>query len=579
MQHRHIARTGLAVTALALAWPGSAAARDLYVDGGIGAACTTYDPAARACGAGAAEAYATLAEAAGVAGAGDTVWIRDGTYRERLVPVASGEASAPLAFRAYAAEAPVVGEVDEPAILIAGLSYVELEGITVVDSLGWGRVEDSDHVVFRRMTFERALAEGTTGGLKLVRATHCLVVDCSFVDGNDNVVLQESDFNRIVDNVFDTGRHSLLSIRCSNHNVIRGNSFRNPDQKAAEIYDCEAVSDAPYRLDATRRNLFEGNRFELTLGSDQAHDYNAIQYAGQQGVVRRNLFHDNAGGGLGFQVYPDEALYSYGHRAYHNTFVANACYGIMASDDVSETFHDNVVRNNLLYENTGCAGEPGQTSIGNPAAVVLLDNVEATEDPGFVDTTGRDLRLADGSPMIDAAAFLTTASGAGSGVTLGVADAAWFWDGGGVEAEQGDLVQLEGTAERARVVAVDVEAGTVTLDRSLTWTAGQGLSLAWSGAGPDVGALEAGEPIEPDADADADTDVDADTDADTDADADADADGDADGDADADADSDTDGGDESGCDCGATPGPTGRGLVPLLLCLVAALAARRSSRH
>jgi hypothetical protein len=558
--------TWLVTVVSVLGCPGAAGAREVYVDGTLGEACATYDPSTRACGAGAGEAYPSLGEAAAVAGAGDTVWLRDGTYRERLVPGASGEASAPLAFRAFAGEAPVVGEVDEPAIFVSGLSYVELEGITVVDSLGWGRVEDSDHVVFRRMTFERALAEGTTGGLKLVRATQCLIIGSSFVDGNDNVVIQESDYNRLIDNVFETGRHSLLSIRCSSFNVVRGNTFRNPDQKAAEIYDCEAVSDAPYELDATRRNLFEGNRFELTLGSDQAHDYNAIQYAGQQGIVRRNLFYDNAGGGLVFQVYPDEALYNYGHRAAHNTFVANRCYGVMASEDVSETYRDNVVRNNLLFANTDCAGAPGQTSIGNPTAVALIDNVEATDDPGFLDAAGRDLRLADASPMIDAASFLTVAAAAGSGTTLVVDDAAWFWDGVGVEGETGDLVQLEGTADQARVVAVDLDAGTLSLDRSLTWSAGQGVSLAWAGARPDVGALEAGEPVAPDADADVDADADADSGSDPDAAGDADADADADGGA---------GVDDRGCSCAATSAATRHDLALLSIVLLSLLARAR----
>ena len=52
------------------------------------------------------------------------------------------------------------------------------------------------------------------------------------------------------DNVFYRGRHSLLSVRCGDFNVFRGNRFDNPDQKSAEIYDCEGVSDAPYELDA-----------------------------------------------------------------------------------------------------------------------------------------------------------------------------------------------------------------------------------------------------------------------------------------------------------------------------------------
>jgi hypothetical protein len=45
------------------------------------------------------------------------------------------------------------------------------------------------------------------------------------------------------------------------------------------------------------------------------------------GIVRRNIFHDNQGGGVHIQVYKDEALYNYGHRIYNNTLTGNFSWG------------------------------------------------------------------------------------------------------------------------------------------------------------------------------------------------------------------------------------------------------------
>lgn len=470
--------------------PSAVGAREIYVDHQLGENCDTYDPGSRSCGPGSDLGRRSLEEGAAAAESGDVVLLREGTYDEVLEPPTSGAAGSPIVYRAYDGERPVIANVDEPAIAVTGRSYIEIEGLLVQDVLGWGRIEDSDHIVFRDMTFESATATGTTGGLKFVRSTQCLVTGSTIEDGNDNLLLQESDRNVISGNVFVRGRHSLLSVRCGNFNVIRDNTFSNPDQKSIEIFDCEGVSDAPVRLDATHRNVIESNRFELTQESDRDYRYNAIQYAGQNGIVRRNVFYDNEGGGLAFQVYPDEALHNYGHRAYNNTFFNNRCYGIIGSDDTSDVFGDNIVANNLLYLNVGCAGEPEQTNVRNTGAVTLDTNAIVDESPGFVDEDARDLRLTEGSVAIDAGRFVTTAAGAGSGIELHVADASYFFDGNGIDGEPGDLIQLEGATTTARVVEVDVEADLLRLDAALEWTDGQGVGLRYAGEGPDMGAFE-----------------------------------------------------------------------------------------
>ncbi|HEV2209853.1 MAG TPA: right-handed parallel beta-helix repeat-containing protein [Verrucomicrobiae bacterium] len=59
-----------------------------------------------------AEPFQTLAQAARTIKAGDTCWIRAGTYRETLRPRASGTARAPITFAAYSNEVVIVTGVD-----------------------------------------------------------------------------------------------------------------------------------------------------------------------------------------------------------------------------------------------------------------------------------------------------------------------------------------------------------------------------------------------------------------------------------------------------------------------------------
>jgi Right handed beta helix region len=466
----------------------------LYVDQQIAqTSCTTYSVAARSCTGGIESAFKSLPDAALAVAPGGTVMIRAGVFTTQLAPPTSGAREAPISFKAYPGETVSLTGVGAPAILIRGRSYLVIEGLTVSDVVGWGRIEDSHNAVIRKNRFLRATARGTTGGLKLVRSRYVRIADNLFETGNDNVVIQDSHRNIVEGNTFTWARHSLLSVRCSSFNVIRGNRFHNERQKAVEIYDCEAVSDAPFKLDATRRNLVERNTFAYTRGSSETYRYNGIQYAGQQGIVRRNVFHDNLGGALNLAVYPQEALHNYGHRIYHNTFYGNRCFGLVGSAGLGRGL-SSLATNNLLYKNADCSGlGVEQFVIDDPKALIFRDNavLRAGPGPGFIDEGARDLRLRPDSPLVDRGAVLTKTVGAGAGTTMRVEDVWSFYDGYGIEGEQGDVIQLAGTGTRATVVGIDYPNATLMLDRALSWPDGQGVSLAFEGTAPDAGAFEA----------------------------------------------------------------------------------------
>jgi hypothetical protein len=65
-----------------------------------------------------------------------------------------------------------------------------------------------------------------------------------------------------------------------------------------------------------------------------------------------------------------------------------------------------------------------------------------------------------------------------------------FTDGAGLT--DGDMIQLEGQTQTALIMSIDYPANTLTIDRSLTWTNGLGVSLPYVGSAPDMGAYEYG---------------------------------------------------------------------------------------
>ena len=130
-------------------------------------------------------------------------------------------------------------------------------------------------------------------------------------------------------------------------------------------------------------------------------------------------------------------------------------------------------------------------------SVRMLSNLQSSADPLFADLGAAftvdnlkrlDFRLQAGSPAIDRGVFLTTATAGGSGTVVAVADPHYFIDGFGIVL--GDEIQLEGQTASARIVSVDYAAKTLTLDQPLTFTAGQGVALKYSGKAPDIGAFE-----------------------------------------------------------------------------------------
>jgi hypothetical protein len=467
-----------------------AAPSTVFVDLQLGVdRCQDYDPATRRCGSGAFPAFRNLNQAAGTVSAGDRVWVREGIIREQFAPRVSGAEGRPVIFRPYRDERVIFRDIEAPAWLLQGNYHLLLEGFQVEQVWGWARLENAHYNELRGNRFRDAMARGTTGGLKLVNSHYNRIHDNRFVAGNDSLVLQASDRNLVADNHFRWARHSLLSLRCGNYNVIRGNRFHNERQKAMEVYDCEGSSDAPYRLDATKRNLIEGNQFNLVRGSSRPHKYNAIQYAGQLGIVRRNLFRDSRGGGVNLQVYADEALHNYGHRIYHNTFYDNRCFALIDMARGGVRVGDHVILNNLFYKNRDCEGGERQVELVWQG-LDETGNRLATSDPGFVDEAAGDLRLRARSSLVDTGLFLTKTLSGGEGRQLPVADVAFFFDGGGVPGVSGDEIRLEGGEDSARVVEVDFNNRLLRLDRALRWRKGQGVSLLYEGGAPDMGAYE-----------------------------------------------------------------------------------------
>jgi len=531
--------------------PAAAALDAIYVDPQIPAeTATDYDPRTRTCGKGSQTAFKTLRGAAAAARPGQTVLLRSGKYGETLAPQQSGLPGRPITYRNYPNEEPVItGTRLTPAIDVSKRSHLVIEGLHISQVNMWLHAVRSNHNVIRNNRFSQALCPGRSAkaGIffqeaSLNHVTGNQIEHCS----SDSLALVRSDRNLVENNTFKKAGHTLWTIKGGSFNILRGNYFHNEWQKIGEVFDCEHVGfDHEFTMfNCTKRNVIEGNVFAYTPSSGNHSPFAGIQYAGQNGILRRNVFYETVGPGLDMTLYPDEAKYNTDNRVYNNVFYKTEFAGVSLAGAGKYTFSGNVLKNNILAQSVfvahdtrwpwytkELAGKPVQLFVGRLGGFVFENNALYHEkssgtylvtcgrrdssrngppqklswwqqmhpeqfkgnqeaDPRFVDAEKHDFHLGPSSPMIDAGTFLTTARGSGTGAELPVEDAGYFCDGFGIPGQQGDLIQLDGQAQSARIVRGDYEKNVLKLDRDVTWKDGQGVATSYSGKRPDIGAFE-----------------------------------------------------------------------------------------
>jgi len=455
--------------------------------------------------------------------AGDTIYLRGGIYsNQEIRPSSSGTSDGNrIVYTSYNQENATIRD-SAYGIYIYKKSYITVNGINFYSLRRFMRIYAGHYNTISYCSFDtRSPASGDWAGAVIAddfdddtpaseNSTYNWVHHCTFyrwaygayADHRGGLLdigsweadpVDESYYNLIEDNIFAYGGHHTLGVYSMN-NVIRNNYFHNetnPANWAFEGYR-DSITEGP----VGGYNLYEGNRFGFCGGSGLAlrTPYNLLRF---------NLFYYAGSGGL--QVVSSAAGEDHAdyNRIYRNSFYHNGHQetdpgfqgGIYFANWSGQSPVGNVVKGNLFYDNkNGAISYEGQVD-----PQVIENNWDQNSvDPRFVNLSAGDpdnpnlpdLRLQASSPCIDAGAYPTSiTSTAGSGTQFQVGDARYFIDGWGIPHVQGDEIQLAG-GRRARITNVDYATNMITVDQVLTWTQNQGISLAYVGSAPDLGAYE-----------------------------------------------------------------------------------------
>lgn len=470
-------------------------------------------------GAGTREDPWNLEKAADAAEPGDVVLFEPGTY-EGTLEANSGTPEDPIVFRSAERHAANLRlpEGNSASLFFRDVSHVRAEGFRIGPGSGkWVYVDNSENIVLDDLWME-----GHTG-----------IANPIFIDSGEEVQLLNSTARRthrprlvqlfscrrcrIAGNAFGLAPRHTLFANGSVRLVIRGNVFHNPGGRPAYIAH-------------QFKQLVEDNLFANGVQGPGAESA-ALRLSGKQTIFRFNRVYRIWGSALRTR-FESEQRNALNMRVYRNVFDTSLDRADGAAEgwvirDGPGTLRDVVIRDNVfarhglrtdqnrhvLGEGWGSEGpvrfENNAFWSGGEGPVELRvdgsnygveeanrDFSSAFEnnrelDPGFTDPGVFDHRPTPGSPLVDAAEPLANTTSAGSGQTLPVSDAYPFYAPFDTPGERGDLIAVGEPGETARVVDRDVEAGELTLDRSLSWEEGERVDFPWAGEAPDAGRWEA----------------------------------------------------------------------------------------
>jgi parallel beta-helix repeat protein len=549
-----------------------------------------------------ADPWKTIQKAADTMQAGDSVYIKEGTYVEKVRPKNSGSEGNWITYQAYPGdevtiESPNSDPCNNYCVFLSesiALEYLHFKNLTLkglgqwptrVCFLAGGNLcggEVKSHIILEGLTITNAaigiyFSRGVTDseikdcniyengtGIYFIRGVWNTLISgnhVSYSHAGDGIVLAGWNTLHVPDNnmcsdititnnlVHDVDRQGML-VTGSKNILVRGNHCHHNGATGIQI-------ESDVNIPACENIVVEDNLCE----------YNSDQYASETGIwvddsndvlVQNNILRGNE---RGLETSGSFNVIVRNNIIYENNRSNNkVAAGILVEESHWRGCENNIMVHNTLYRNGGYDnGVFAQVLVGRSDSNLPADNAvfknnissnslasyyckyldlwvygqnpelnynnyyqsmeslhvcwqsaarradinswsdylrlsgqdtnSITSDPCFINIDNEDFHLHPDSRCIDAGAFLTTAKDTNSGTSLEVADSRYFTNGYGLI--EGDLIKV-GSNPLVRVVDVNYDTNTLSLDQSISWNAGDGVSYAYEGNAPDIGAYEYG---------------------------------------------------------------------------------------
>ena len=479
--------------------------------------------------------WKTITKANQTLNAGDTVFIKAGTYNSYIAPAKSGTSSSRITFRNYGTDTVTIQNAAY-GVLLDGKSYITVQGINFTNLDRFMILQNgANNNIIAYSNFDNGRNMGWAGSIIYRNSSYNWIhhsrfsnygaCKAGYASGSDSgTVLDIGDeesgtdasrYNVIEDSSLYHGGHHVMGV-FSRYNTIRNNYLHNEEwsngRGQRNLYLQGNEINSGY-------TLFEGNRFgyssktcnnanPTTMNVKMTTSYNIFRY--------NKIFHSVANG-FGTDSYVSQgSQYSRGanNKIFNNT-IFNSGYNIDSaykgnSEDTAMWFANSVNTGNLVKNNLYSSNAHVHTGYTANQTFANNWNGDVQGDPKFVNASATppadknspslpNLDLQQVSPVIDKGGALTTVTSAtGSGTSFIVSNAGYFQDGsyGPPGVVQADWIAV-GTVKNF-VQIKSIVGNTINLTNSINWTNGDPVWLykksdgviVLYGNAPEAGAYE-----------------------------------------------------------------------------------------
>jgi len=302
-----------------------------------------------------AKPWRTLAMANRTLQPGDTLWLRGGSWRERIIPSRSGRSGAPISYRAYPGEvAKVVGDGSaNPIVYLSGRDYITLDGLTI--------------------RYASLPAKGNLQNILVSGGGHHRLLNLTIV-GDSNFTDQRGDGYRetgiqITDGSVGNEVAGCRIQRMSLHAIAIGSQAQqthiHDNDLVGNAMNSVTIGNSRYLIQGTliERNLLGGSTVSDGIQTDTNYDLSASaqqEDTGSRGVVvRNNIIRDNAENAIDLKsaarwVIEDNLIFGASGNNDGGTKVGDNRFGGMGIHKGSQRrSEDVIIRRNIVYDNSG----------------------------------------------------------------------------------------------------------------------------------------------------------------------------------------------------------------------------------
>ena len=418
-------------------------------------------------GTSASTAWRNIQRAADILLPGDKVFIMAGTYTEDVVMANDGAPEAYITYQRFGNEQVILTrdfKITKDYITVRGL---ELSGSSLWIDGNYDRILDN---FIHHSAVCGMFIHGTYNLIRGNRIANngslwCNQISTGWGSGDIHHIVFE--YNEVSD---EEGQGEDLMQYLSHDFVVRGNVFHHLGNNGRHN-DVYQSGGGEYNIWMINNRFEHLNGVQYFQGGDGDYDH----------IWRGNLFFGNIGWGFNGTTA--------GMRVINNTF---SLTGPSGGENGNWGVGGVGKAQNNIFSPAGSDGHGGDVDFNCISPAPCCSSQGPNDlwdiDPEFTNPAEYNFHLQSTSPCIDAGTFPARTTEAGSGIHIPVTDAKIFIDGFGIT--HGDSIQLEGQAFGVEITQIDYASNIITVSQHLSWEAGAGISSAYSGAAPDIGAFE-----------------------------------------------------------------------------------------